>query len=279
LNKLTSAVKVDPALRDLLPASILKAGYMTVGTDATYAPCEYMLGSRMVGFEPDIWNNLGALFGVSIRVTNADLDTLIPGVKSGRYEFAMECLADLVPREQVVTFIDFGLDGDSSVTLKSNPYHLSNNPASICGLSAAFEAGNNLIASVKSTVNAYCTRIGKKPVDVQLFTTNSAALLAVYSDRVDFTLQDTDASSYLEATAPKPVIAFANVNALIPPQYIGIVVGKTATQLTRALVAGMRKEYTDGAYAAIMKKWKIPKSDWIAPAVNLDKTKPINPTL
>ena len=270
---------VDPALRAMLPASIRAAGVMTVGTDATYPPCEFMQGSKMIGFEPDLWNNLGQLFGVKVNVTNANLDTLIPGVQSGRYEFAMECLADLVPREQVVTFIDFGLDGDSSVTLKSNPYHLSNNPASICGLSSAFEVGNNLIAGVQTTVDAYCKRIGKRPVVLLTFTTNNAALLAVYSGRAAFSLQDTDAASYLEKLAPKPVVAFANVNALIPPQYIGVVIGKKSTQLEKALLAGLRKEYADGTYASIMNKWKIPKSDWLNPAVNLAKLKPINPTL
>jgi polar amino acid transport system substrate-binding protein len=271
--------KVDPALRAMLPASIRTAGVMTLGTDATYPPCEFMQGTTMVGFEPDLWNGLGRLFGVSIRVSNANLDSLIPGVKSGRYELAMECLSDLVAREQVVTFLDFGLDGSSSVTLKANSHHISNNPASLCGLSAAFETGNNLIASVKSELDSYCKREKKQPVDLLTFNSNNAALLAVYSGRAAFSLQDTDASSYLEKVAPKPVVAFANVNALIPPFYIGIVIARNMGQLQDALLAGLRKEYTDGTYASVMTKWKIPKSDWIPPGVNLAKSKPINPTL
>jgi polar amino acid transport system substrate-binding protein len=270
---------VDPGLRALLPESIRQAGVLTLGTDATYPPCEYMQGATMVGFEPDLWNGLGRLFGIKVQVSNANLSSLIPGVKSGRYELAMECLSDLVPREQIVTFLDFGLDGSSSVTLKANPYHISNNPVSLCGLSSAFESGNNLIASVKTELNSYCKRKGKQPVDLLTFNSNNAALLAVYSGRADFSLQDTDAASYLEKVAPKPVVAFANVNALIPPFYIGIVIAKNSPQLQKALLAGLREEYTDGSYASIMTKWKIPKSDWLWPAVNLAKAKPINPTL
>src|SRR5258708_690681 len=139
-----SAAGMVPALRAMLPSSIRQAGAMTVATDATYPPCEYIQNNTttMVGFEPDLWNGLGRLYGIKVNTINTNLDGLIPGVKSGRYQLAMECLSDLVPRESEATFIDFGLDGTSSVTLASNQFHVTSNPLSVCGLTMALQAGN-----------------------------------------------------------------------------------------------------------------------------------------
>jgi polar amino acid transport system substrate-binding protein len=271
----------ESALRAMLPSDIRQANAMTVATDATYPPCEYIQNNTttMVGFEPDLWNALGRLYGIKVNTINTNLDGLIPGVQSGRYQFAMECLSDLVPRESAVTFIDFALDGTSSVTLASNSYHITTNPLSICGLTVALQAGNNLIGSVQSAVDPYCQKNGKPPVHLQVYPTNSAALLAVYSGRADMTMQDTDSASFLEVQAPKPVVAIANLNGLVPPSYIGIVVGKGDSQFTNALLAGLTALYKDGRYQAIMAKWKVPSTDWIAPGVDLQKTKPINATL
>ena len=89
-------------LANLLPPSIRKAGSLVIATDASYPPCEYFPkpGAAMVGFEPDLWNAMGALLGVKIKPVNTAFDGLIPGVQSGRYPVAMECISDSVAREK-----------------------------------------------------------------------------------------------------------------------------------------------------------------------------------
>jgi polar amino acid transport system substrate-binding protein len=269
-------VKVDPALRALLPASIRQAGAITVATDATYPSCEYKDSSgKIVGFEPDLWNAMGGLLGVKVSVLNTDLSGLIPGVQSGRYQFAMECLTDLVSREDTVDFVDFILDGTSTVLLKSGAAGITSAPLSVCGKSVALQSGNNLIGMIQDNVNPFCAKNGKSPVTVHLYPTNTAVLLALYAGRVDFTLQDSFAEPYLAESAPKSITSISNLAAYVPPVYCGIVVSKGQTQLRDALYAALQKLYADGVYADVMNYWNIAPADQMRPGVNLAKAKPL----
>ena len=52
----------------------------------------------------------GQPLGVKINAVNTAFDGLIPGVQSGRYPTAMECISDSLDREKQVTFVDFVYD-------------------------------------------------------------------------------------------------------------------------------------------------------------------------
>ena len=78
----------DPALVAKLPAKIKSAGQIVVGTDATYAPNEFLNadGKTVQGMDVDLFNAVMQKFGVKTVWQPAGFDTIITGVQGGKYD-------------------------------------------------------------------------------------------------------------------------------------------------------------------------------------------------
>jgi polar amino acid transport system substrate-binding protein len=270
------AAGVDEQARALLPQEIRDAGTITVATDPSYPPCESVDAKtkEIVGFEPDLWNAMGKKLGIEFKVAKVQFDGLIPGLLSGRFPVAMECLSDSADREKKLSFIDFALDGGATVTLADNPKGISGDPLSLCGLKTAAQVGTDFIDSIKDGINPHCTKNGKPPVQISQFPANDATLLALYSGRVDFVVQDSFGGAEIKKRAPKPVALFEN--PLVEPLYIGVVVKRDQAQLRDALHAALKGVFADGTYEKIMRKWEIPQDAWLdEPGLDLATKKPL----
>jgi len=269
------ATTASAPLANLLPASIRKSGSLTIATDASYPPCEYFPnpGGAMVGFEPDLWNAMGKLLGVKINAVNTSFDGLIPGVQSGRYPAAMECISDSLAREKQVSFVDFVYDNEGVYLLKKNAASITTNPLSLCGKKAAAQTGLDFVGMITGTLDPHCTKAGKPPIQLSQFPSESAVLLALYNGRVDFSLDDLAALAFLERKAPAPVLL--RTDALLPKLYLGIVLSKQSTQLQNALLAAEKRLVANGTYAKVLAKWKISPLALMTPGINLAKTHPL----
>ena len=65
-----------------LPASVKKSGVLTVGTDTTYAPNEYLDPSgNVIGWDIALFKAIAADLGVKVHFVSAGFDTIIPAVK------------------------------------------------------------------------------------------------------------------------------------------------------------------------------------------------------
>jgi polar amino acid transport system substrate-binding protein len=265
-----SAASPPAAASSLLPADIRAAGVLTLATDAHHPPCESFADDNetMVGFEPDIWNAIGAKLGVKIAAVSIDFDGLIPGVQSGRYNLAMECMSDDTQREKQVTFIDYAYATAVVYELESTASATSD-PLSLCGRRAGAQIGTDFVASLEHVSQA-CVTHGKAPVVIQQFPSNATVLLALYAQRVDFMLNDLDAVSELKKNAPAPLKV---TDIGFPLFVIGAVVKTGDTQLANALLAALQELHTDGQYTAIMKKWDISSLALKAPGINLAATR------
>ena len=273
-SKSTARAAAAP-LANLLPASIRNSGSLTIATDAQYPPCEYVPkpGGPMVGFEPDLWNAMGAKLGVKIKTVNTAFDGLIPGVQSGRYPVAMECISDSLAREKQVSFVDFVYGSEGVYLLKKNAAKVTTDPLSLCGLKAAAQTGLDFVGFITTILDPHCAKHGKPPIKLTQFPSESAVLLALYTGRVDFSLDDLAALAFLERSAPQPVLL--RTDPLLPKLYLGIVINKSSTQLGKALLAALKAIQADGTYAKVLAKWKISPLALPTPGINLAKSKPL----
>jgi polar amino acid transport system substrate-binding protein len=262
-------------LASLLPPSIRNSGTLVIATDASYPPCEYFAkpGGPMVGFEPDLWNAMGALLGVKIKAVNTAFDGLIPGVQSGRYPVAMECISDSLAREKQVSFVDFVFDNEGVYLLKKNAASITGDPLSLCGKTAAAQTGLDFVGMITGTLDPHCTKHGKPPIKLTQFPSEAAVLLALYTGRVDFSLDDLAALAYLEKKAPQPVLL--RTDPLLPKLYLGMVTSKQSSQLQKALLAADKRLVADGTYARVLAKWKISPLSLTSPGINLAKSNPL----
>ncbi len=262
---------------DLLPADIKASGEIKVVTDAHYPTCESFAedGRTMVGFEPDLWTALGQVLGVKMTATSIDFASLIPGIASGRYDMAIECITDRADREQQVAFVDYSYStGSALYYLRSSTVIKQGDLLSLCGLKTAVQSGN-AIATAIDQLSVYCVRHDKPRVTMLEVPQASAVILGVYAGRYDFAMSDAVAYDELQKVSPQPLDTFPFT--LRPQSYLGMIVKKDNTQLADALLAAMKVVVASGAYDKIWDKWKIPHAKLHEPGLDLATTRPIAP--
>ena len=246
----------DPAPSDLhalLPDRVKQSGVLVIATDAHHPPNESYAedGETIVGFEPDIWNMLAKLLGVRLRIVSIDFSGLIPGVQAGRFDTAFESLSDSPAREQQVTFVDFGYASAALYTHASDTA-ISSDPSSVCGLKAGVQAGTDFATSV-AALSARCVARNKPPIDVKEFASDAATVMALFSQRVDFALNDRLAAKDLTRFAPHPLKL---VDLGLPKFTVGAVVRRDDKVLANALLAAFERMHADGSYDAVIAKWQ-----------------------
>ncbi|MDQ0393631.1 ABC transporter substrate-binding protein [Labrys monachus] len=271
-DAITAAVKTDPALHALLPKAIQDAGVIKLATDAHYPPCESFAEDNvtMVGWEPDLWEALGKKMGVKFVASSIDFDGLIPGVQSGRFDTAMECISDTPARQKQVTFVDLSISVNGIFTLEGSP--VTNDPLSLCGLKTAAQKGTTFGQSVDDVLNPFCLKHNKPAIAKSEFPTADATLLALFSGRVDFLVNDASSAAEIKKRSSRPLKLFTP--DILPRKIDGFVVKRDNMELAKALLAGVEALIADGVYDKVMDKWDLAALKVDKPGINLGSPAP-----
>jgi len=266
-DAITASVKTDPALHAMLPKSIQESGIIKLATDAHYPPCESFAEDNvtMIGWEPDLWDALAKKLGVKVKAESINFDGLIPGVQSGRYDTAMECISDTVEREKQVTFVDLSISINGIFTLDNSP--ITEDPLSLCGLKSGAQKGTTFVQSVTELLSPLCVKNGKPPIAASEFASADATILALLSGRVDFLINDASVAAYIKKQSSKPVKLV--VMDVMPKQIDGFIVKKDNKELADALLAGTKALMDEGVYDHIFDKWDIAALKLKTPGINL----------
>jgi polar amino acid transport system substrate-binding protein len=114
----TSTTISTPATDSTIAAQVpakFKSKTLTVATDATYAPNEFIgsNGTSIEGMDPDLGKALGAVMGVKVKFVNTSFDGIIPGLASGKFDLGMASFTDTKERQKVVDFVTYFEAGTS----------------------------------------------------------------------------------------------------------------------------------------------------------------------
>ena len=91
-----------------LPANIAKSGTINIGIDATYSPNEFKdKNGKVIGWEVDLFNAVAKKIGVKTNYVIAGFDTIIAGVKAGKYDVGVSSFTDTKERQASVDFVNY----------------------------------------------------------------------------------------------------------------------------------------------------------------------------
>src|SRR6478735_337811 len=128
-----------------LPAKIKSSGEIVVGTDATYAPNEFLAtdGKTVQGMDVDLFNTVAQEFGVKVKFVPANFDSIILGVDSGKYDMGISSFSITDERKkQVNIIVEVGQDKvTADVTSGKADAMLADSPV---GLYAVKQTGGQL---------------------------------------------------------------------------------------------------------------------------------------
>src|SRR5215213_2678869 len=134
-----AAPSVDEALAAKVPAAIKSDGKVLIGTDASYAPNEFLDtdGKTVIGFDVDLFNAVAAKLGLKTEYQSAVFDAIIPGIQSGKYEGGVSSFTINPERKKQVNMVSYFNAGTQWGTKKGNPTGIQ--PDNACGKKVAVQ--------------------------------------------------------------------------------------------------------------------------------------------
>ena len=250
-KKAATAQAADPALVAKLPTKIKSAGKIVVGTDATYAPNEFLNadGKTVQGMDVDLFNAVMQKFGVKVVFQPAGFDTIIAGVGSGKYDVGVSSFTVNADRMKQANMVSYFNAGTQWATPPGNPKKI--NPTSPCGFKVAVQKGTVQAETDMPPKVKTCASAGK-PIDLQIYGGQDQATAAVATGKADAMLADSPVVAYAIKQSAGKIAASGDIYDSAP---YGYVLKKADTQFGQAIAAALKSLDTSGAYKKILSTW------------------------
>jgi polar amino acid transport system substrate-binding protein len=263
-SKPSAAPTADKAVASLVPASVKSKGTLTVATDPTYAPNEFVGsdGKTVVGMDADLAHALAGVMGLKAKVVRSTFDAIIPGLSANKYDLGMSSFTDTKEREKTVDFVTYFSAG-TSFYIKAQGGPAVNSLADLCGKTVAVEKGTTQ-QDDSTAQSKKCTSAGKPGVKVLAFPDQNGANLALSSGRANVGMADSPVADYQVKQSGGQFKLSGKTYGTAP---YGIAIPKTL-KLDKAVLAGVKALMADGQYQKILQKWGIAAGAISNPAIN-----------
>jgi polar amino acid transport system substrate-binding protein len=232
-----------------LPANITKSGAINIGIDATYSPNEFKDKSgKVIGWEVDLFNAVAKKLGVKANYVIAGFDTILAGVKAGKYDVGVSSFTDTKEREASVDFVNYFSAGTSWAVKKG----VKHDPNNACGKIVSAMTGSVQADDIKAKSDA-CVKAGKKAITLLTYDSGEQATSAVVLGRADATAADSPVLAYAVLQTKGKLALTGSIFGQAP---YGIAVAKKST-LAPAIQEAFVAIKKDGTYDSILKKWGV----------------------
>jgi polar amino acid transport system substrate-binding protein len=242
-------VAADDALADLVPQEIRDKGTLVIGTDASYAPNEFLDedGSTIIGMDVDLFDAVAGKLGLETEWQNADFNTIIVGVNGGKYDIGVSSFTVNEERKAEVNMVSYFNAGTQWAAAQGNPDGID--PDNACGLTVAVQSG-----TVQEEVDlpARQEACGDNPMDILPFEGQDEATSALATGRAQAMLADSPVVAYAVEQSGGAIEAVGEIYDAAP---YGYVVPKDNTEMAEAIVAALESLAEDGTYESILDEW------------------------
>jgi polar amino acid transport system substrate-binding protein len=241
----------DAALVAKLPAKIKAAGKIVVGTDATYAPNEFLDvdGKTVKGMDVELFDAVAQKFGLTVQWVPANFDSIILGVDSGKYDVGVSSFTINPERKQKVNMVSYFNAGTQWAVLKGNPKKVD--PDNACGLRIGVQKGTVQIDDLAAR-SKKCVDAGKEAI-VQVPQVSQTQVTAdVTSGKTVAMLADSPVGLYAVKQTGGQLEALGKTYDAAP---YGYVVPKTETAFAQALADALKAMDSSGDYKKTLAKW------------------------
>ncbi|WP_246456220.1 ABC transporter substrate-binding protein [Nocardioides mesophilus] len=247
------SVSEDPALAAKVPSGIASDSTITVGTDATYAPSEFLAadGSTVEGFDVDLFDAVAAKLGLGTKYVPAPFGNIIPSVQSGKYEIGVSSFTINPDRVKVVDMVRYYSAGTAWATQTGNPSGITVDKA--CGHRVAVQRGTVQVDDVTAR-STKCTAAGDKAISIDQYQGQDQATAAVVSGKDDAMLADSPVIAYAVKQTAGKLEPLGDIYDSAP---YGYVVKKGEGDFAQALAEAVNQLIADGTYAKVLSKWGV----------------------
>jgi polar amino acid transport system substrate-binding protein len=260
-----AAPAVDEALAAKVPDAIKSDGKVLIGTDASYAPNEFLDtdGKTVIGWDVELFNAVAAKLGLQTEWQSATFDAIIPGVQSGKYEMGISSFTINDERKEQVNMVSYFSAGTQWGTKTGNPAGVQ--PDNACGKKVAVQTNTVQDTEDLPKRDEACTGAGNPAITVDRYQRQDQATAAVVSGKDDAMLADSPVLAYAVKQTNGQLELLGDIYDAAP---YGYVIKKDQTEFAQAVADAVAALISDGTYQTILEKWGVEAGAITDPAVN-----------
>jgi polar amino acid transport system substrate-binding protein len=250
-NTPAASQTVDANLAAKLPAKIKAAGKIVVGTDATYAPNEFLDddGKTVKGMDVDLFNAVAQKFGVTVDWVPTTFDSIILGVDSGRYDIGVSSFTINADRKQKVNMVSYFNAGTQWLVQKGNPKQVDIENA--CGLRIGVQKGTTQVDDLTAR-SKKCTDAGKEPISQVPQGSQAQVTADLTSGKTVAMLADSPVGLYAVKQTGGQLEPLGQTYDAAP---YGYVLPKSETAFAQAIADALKALDSTGDYKKALSAW------------------------
>lgn len=258
------SVAADDTLAAMVPAAVSEDGVISVGSDTTYAPNEFIAedGETIVGFDVDLFTLVAQKLGLEAEFVTAPFDSIIAGVGSGRYEVGVSSFTINDERLTQVNMVSYFSAGTQWATRAGNPDDVD--PDAACGLAVAVQKATVQVDDITARSDA-CVAAGDEAITIDQYDGQDQATAAIASGKDDAGLADSPIMAYAVEQTGGQLELLGDIYDSAP---YGYVVPKAETDFAQALADAVQALVDDGSYLEVLQRWGVEDGAIDDPTVN-----------
>ena len=201
---------------------------LIVGTEAGFAPYEYLQGDQVVGIDMDIAKAIADDMGKELVIKNMDFQGALTAVQSGKVDLVVAGVSVNEERKKSMDFSDPYVDSTDVIVVNKN------NPA----VTDAKDLDNKVIGVQEGNVaDIWCSsKENVNAKEVKRYTTFAQAAQDLVNEKIDCIVMDQMPAIDLEASNDKLKVLEGDENIVFSDQY-AIAVKKGNTDLLTSVNA------------------------------------------
>ena len=260
-----AAPTVAEALAAQVPEEIKADGKIVIGTDASYAPNEFLDtdGKTVIGWDVELFDAVAAKFGLQTEWQPATFDAIIPGVQSGKYEMGISSFTINDERKEQVNMVSYFSAGTQWGTKTGNPSGVQ--PDNACGKKVAVQTNTVQDTEDLPKRDETCTAAGNPAIAVDRYQRQDQATAAVVSGKDDAMLADSPVLAYAVKQTNGQLELLGDIYDAAP---YGYVIDKEQADFAQAVADAVAALISDGTYKTVLEKWGVEAGAITDPAVN-----------
>lgn len=242
---------------------------ITVGTDPTHPPHDFLdKDGKIVGWERDFMEDIGKELGRPIKYESAAFAALLPGLQAKRYDLVFANVGVSAEREAAVDMVTVLNSSQAFLGQKDSQLKLSTLDT-LCGVTLGTSQGSQQ-ADAAAKQSAACTAAGKKPINIKLFPTGEAIILAVESGRAEVYWTSAPIAQYY---ASQPDTKLKVLGIVPDTENQSAIAFPKDSPLVPEVHKAVQKLIDDGTYASVLEKWGLSDNAITKSVVNPNTSK------
>ncbi len=240
------------AISDHVPGAMSRDGLLTIGTDPSYPPMEFVSadGASVEGADIDLASAVATVLGLRPDFEDEAFSALNDSVRTGRTELAVSSLT--VPPDQP-TRSDAVLYFRSANQLVAGDAAPGLTPKNLCGRTITTLEGSTQVHSL-TDLSRECRKQGSEGITIEALSDQDQVTQAVLTDRVDGMLSDTPIAQFAVTQHPGRL---SLAGQPFDPAPFGMLTPPEFSRFTKAVRAAVQHLIDTGYYQHVLDRWGI----------------------